>query len=346
MKTWTYVGVDPRQLALLEKPNLSANNVDVDVDNSLEDFLFWLARSLQFKGYTFKPTELWQTHLAFASMSFPGSTHHETPYDIDSTYKLEKAETVGMFEDVFEILEESQHSNTIKSVLYELNATPDFIVYYDESGNLDYVKENMISPTFVGYNLANVSDVLKLSYIASCDKRFWFSSRNPNLMKKSYVDILTSRQPNEWLKYVEGINKDTVDILLNRGNYAFYEQVTTGAINSFNKTPYGIDIVYASLPSSYKKKNLMVSHVLATNLINKTLTRFLATSAFKLAWHLRLDKDTELDKVDVPKLEKGTRLYIMEDAEYLPKDWPFKLKDVIVNQAKSAKAYFGEEAPF
>ena len=346
-KVWTYVGPSPSELSLFDNSHTTEAHELFEPASDLKSDLLLLIRAMAIKGYVFKPCAAWQEPYRFASISSPFSVQHEPVYVFyeHRSGKLTDVEKDNAYHvkdpAVFDMLLDIPYGNLFLDVLSMHVAPPQIVVYYDESGAMEYACEQILFPCFQGFNLAKTDDIVRLTYIATCQNSFKLDLHKPYPQINPSCDM-SYQEVSEAIKTIE---KNTVATLCNKDMFSFYEQVMAMAISSHNNRPYIIGTKYA-YPPNRASAAMVVDYVLAANLVNRTLSRFLSTYAFILISAIKCEKGLALDGNDMPRIDLQTRRYIMEDEciEALDKGWHNDLKKVIMSQAERVILYNTQEA--
>lgn len=336
-KIWTYVGPSPSEISLFSHP--VAENF-TEPSNDIKDYLVFLIRAMAIKGYVFKPSQQWQEHYMFQCLSAPSWFQNESTYTVRPSLVNPKDRIDTKDETIFDLLCETSSGVGILDILSSEEILPDFIVYYDESGNSDYALENIYFPLVKGFNLANSDDIRKLTYLASGSNQFWV---NGDEVKKDLM--LTNGATYEgYIKMNETTTSCTSSALLDLNNFNFFEQVFSTACNTHvNGRPYILPVWKTYLPDRMLRGKV-ADYKLAADMINKTLTRYLTTYAFILISAIKAEKGLNLDGNDMPKIDQAIRTYIMEPDEFLPKGWTNDLKKVILAHASRTMFIASQEA--
>jgi hypothetical protein len=325
-KIWTYLGPSPSEISLFNHPVAESLS---EPANDIKEYLILLIRAMAIKGYVFKPSQNWQEHYMFQSPSAPSWFQNETTYTARPITVNPKDVIETKDQSIFDLLSETSSGIGLLDILSTTELMPDIVVYYDESGNTDYALENIYFPLVKGFNLANSDDIRKLTYLASTSNQFWTNSEE---VKKNMI-ATNSTSYEDFIEMKKIISRTTLSALLDLNNFDFFEQVFSTACNTHvNGRPYVLPVWRSYLPNRMLKGKI-ADYMLAANMINKTLTRFLTTQAFILISAIKAEKGLSLEGDDMPKIDQIVRTYLMEPDEYLPKGWANDLKKVILAQA-------------
>lgn len=346
-KVWTYVGPSPSELSLFNNAHSPEAHELFEPASDLMSYLLFLIRAMAIKGYIFKPCAQWQEPYRFSSISSPSSVDYEPIYTF---YEHRSGKITDIEKDkgyhvkdpgVFDLLLDVPYGALFLDVLSMHVVPPQIVVYYDESGAMEYACEQFLYPCFQGFNLAKADDIVRLTYIATCQNSFKLDHNStykpiPESLDMSYQEIRD---------LIKNIEKNTVATLCDKDKFSFYEQVMAMAIATHNSKPYIIGTKYA-YPPNRTNNVTVVDYMLAANLINRTLSRFLSTYAFILISAIKCEKGLTLEGSDMPRIELQTRRYIMDDdcIESLEKGWHNELKKVILNQAERVILYRTQDA--
>lgn len=346
-KVWTYVGPSPSELSMFDNAHTTEAHELFEPASDLKTYLLLLIRAMTIKGYVFKPCAEWQEPYRFSSISSPFSVEYEPIYRF---YEHRSGKITDTEKDkgyhvkdpaVFDLLVDVPYGKLFLDVLSMHVVPPQIVVYYDESGAMEYACEQFLFPCFQGFNLAKADDIVRLTYIATCQNSFKVDLHSPHRPLTESYDM-TYQEVSDTIKKIE---KDTVTTLCSQDKFCFYEQVMAMAIATHNNRPYLVTTKYAYPPNRINS-SVVVDYVLAANLVNRTLSRFLSTYAFILISAIKCEKGLTLEGSDMPRIELQTRRYIMDDdcIEALDKGWHNDLKKVILNQAERVILYKTQDA--
>lgn len=325
-KIWTYLGPSPSEISLFNHPVAESLS---EPSNDIKDYLIFLVRALAIKGYVFKPSQSWQEHYMFQCLSAPSWFQNETTYTARSASVNPKDAIDTKDESIFDLLSETSSGMGLLDILSTTEILPDIVVYYDESGDTDYALENIYFPLVKGFNLANSDDIRKLTYLASCSNQFYVESSQ--LEKENIRNF--GLGCHDFMALKESVVNCTHNTLLDMNNYDFFEQVFSTASNTHRiGRPYVLPVCVTHIPNRTLNSKLG-DYKLAADMINKALTRFLATQAFVLISSIKAEKGLNLNGEDMPKIDTEVRTYIMDPVENLPKGWTNDLRKVVMRHA-------------
>ena len=336
-KIWTYVGPSPSEISLFNHPVAESLS---EPSNDIKDYLIFLVRALAIKGYVFKPSQSWQEHYMFQCLSVPSWFQNESTYSTRPSSNNPKDFIDTKDESIFDLLSETSSGVGVLDILSTTEIMPDVIVYYDESGNTDYALENIYFPLVRGFNLANSDDIQKLTYLACCSNQFYVEGA---LLAKEQVRNFGLGY-HDFKALNDSIINCTFVTLLDTNHFDFFEQVFSTACNTHsNGRPYVLPVSVTHIPNRTLNSKLG-DYRLAADMINKTLTRFLASQAFVLISTIRSEKGLLLEGSNMPKIDTAARTYIMEPDDSLPKGWTNDLKKVILAHASRTMFMTTQEA--